>query len=215
MRQVDGNLFAKCRTHSSQTQGMTSFTRCPARMPPFAPAPRRSPASTSSPSYPSYPLVPCRGGRGALSFYLSIPEFINAMFQIPTTTSFPNVTPSPNYPVTQSTLYAAGRAPVYDSATDLEVGACSATFLCQDTGHLSVDISNHLTIDSGLIVSWFTPAIPGHLLADSLVRGMVTEAIVTSTTKVGHNPYYGQTLNLTVSSENDRIYFDFQRRRPV
>jgi hypothetical protein len=38
---------------------------------------------------------------------------------------------------------------------------------------------------------------------------MVTECIVYANTKIGVNPYYGMKFNLTVSSKNGRIYFDF------
>jgi len=146
------------------------------------------------------------------SVFLNTQDFVNALCTVPTTPSFAGITPSP--PVTVSTLYAFGRAPVYDSVTQRQCGTCSATFLCQKTTDIFVDISNYIALDSGLIVSWFTPDNPADLGADTIVNGMVTQAIVRAATKVGSNPYYGATFNLTVSSASGKISFEFQQLPP-
>jgi hypothetical protein len=40
---------------------------------------------------------------------------------------------------------------------------------------------------------------------------MVTECMVVASTAIGVNPFYGQTFNLIVSSDNEKIYFQFTR----
>ena len=155
-------------------------------------------------------LLPCRGVvPSRFSVFLKMQDFVEALCTIPTIPSFPGVTTNP--PVTVSTLYAFGRAPLYDSVTQRMCGTCSATFLCQNTSDIFVDISNYIALDNGLIVSWFTPDNPADLAADTIVNGMVTQVLVQAATKVGSNPYYGATFNLTVSSANGRISFDFQQ----
>ena len=84
----------------------------------------------------------------------------------------------------------------------------------QSTGEgelIYTDISNYLTSDDGLIVTWFTPTTLVNLELDSVINGMVTECMVTVTTKVGVAPLYGQTFSLVVSSSGGRIYFQFTR----
>ena len=71
------------------------------------------------------------------------------------------------------------------------------------------DISNYLAIDDGLIVSWFTPSRPIDLGLDTIVNSMVTECIVTASTLINKNPYYGLTFNLIVSSDSGKVIFDF------
>ena len=155
-------------------------------------------------------LPACRGeAPKRFAVFLKTQEFVDALCVVPTVPAFPGVTPDP--PVTLSTLYAFGRAPVYDAATQCACGTCSATFLCQQTSDIFADISNYLALDSGLIVSWFTPDRPADLAADTLVNGMVTQAIVQAATKVGSNPYFGASFSLTVSSGSGTISFEFQQ----
>lgn len=40
---------------------------------------------------------------------------------------------------------------------------------------------------------------------------MITECMVVASTKIGVNPFYGQTFNLIVSSRDGKIYFEFTR----
>lgn len=139
-----------------------------------------------------------------LVYYLNIADFAESFIQIPTS----NVTDPSS---TISSTYLAGRAPVYDS-NNVKVGTCSASFLCmQNTDGIYTDISNFISVDSGLIVTWFTPTTLINLELDSIINSMVTECIVVASTKVGANPFYGQTFDLIVSSVNGRIYFQFTR----
>lgn len=139
-----------------------------------------------------------------LEYYLYIADFAMSFIQIPTSNLFVD---SP----TISSSYLAGRASLYD-ASNQKVGTCSASFLCmQNADGIYTDISNFISVDNGLIVTWFTPTTLINLEVDSIVHSMVTECLVTATTKVGFNPYYGQTFSLIVSSDDEKIYFQFTR----
>ena len=60
-----------------------------------------------------------------------------------------------------------------------------------------------------MIVSWFTPTTLVNLALDSIINSMVTECIVVASTKIGVNPFYGETFNLIVSSNGQQIQFEF------
>ena len=135
-----------------------------------------------------------------LSYYLYIDDFINSFIEIPTS----NVTVDSS---TISSTYLAGRAPIYNKQNE-KVGTCSASFLCmQNADGIYTDISNYLSVDNGLIVSWFTPTTLINLELDSIIHSMVTECIVMASTKIGFNPFYGKTFNMIVSSDDKKIYF--------
>jgi hypothetical protein len=144
---------------------------------------------------------------GKLSYYLSISDFIQSFIQIPTT----NVT---NPSSTIQSSYLAGRAPLYNSIDNLKVGTCSASFLNMKTedGGIFTDIANYIQTDAGFIITWFTPTRLVNLELDSIINGMVTEAIVTVTTKVGASPFYGKSYNMIVSSDGQYIHFDLTPR---
>ncbi|MCE9516020.1 MAG: hypothetical protein NTY24_10485 [Mycobacterium sp.] len=156
-------------------------------------------------------VTPANGTAGAngtqiarsLSYNLSIAAFAKSFIQIPTSNLATDST-------TTASSYLAGRAPLYD-ANNNEVGICSASFLNMQTGNqIFTDISNYISVnDNGLVVSWFTPTTLANLEIDSIINGMVTDAIVQDVTKVAVAPYFGQKFNLIVSSENGNIYFDF------
>lgn len=135
-----------------------------------------------------------------LSYYLFVEDFIESFIEIPTS----------NVLVDSSTIssrYLAGRAPVYNLRNE-KVGICSASFLCmQNADGIFTDISNYLSIDNGLIVTWFTPTTLINLELDTIVHSMVTECIVVASTKVGFNPFYGKTFNMVVSSDDGKIFF--------
>jgi len=135
-----------------------------------------------------------------LSYYLFVEDFINSFIEIPTS----------NVSVDSSTLsskYLAGRASIYN-ADDEKVGTCSASFLCmQNEDGIFTDISNYLSVDNGLVISWFTPTTLINLELDSIVHSMVTECIVLANTKIGFNPFYGKKFNMIVSSDSSKIYF--------
>ena len=145
-----------------------------------------------------------------ITYYLNISDFAQSFIQIPTS----NVSESS---VTTGSSYLAGKAPIYD-LNNIEVGTCSASFLSMQTTNQDLifcDISNYLVTASGLIVTWFTPTTLANLELDSIINGMVTECIVTVTTKVGASAFYGQTFTLIVSSKDGRIYFEFIRLNTI
>lgn len=140
-----------------------------------------------------------------LSYYIYTADFIKSMIEIPTS----------NVLVDSSTIsskYLAGRAPVYNLQNE-KVGTCSASFLCiqNQDGSIFTDISNYLSIDNGLIVSWFTPTTLINLELDTIIHSMVTECIVIASTKIGFNPFYGKKFNMVVSSDSSKIYFKLTR----
>lgn len=146
----------------------------------------------------------CRPNITDLLYYLYIDDFIQSFIEIPTS----------NVLVDSSTLsskYLAGRAPIYDRE-DQKAGNCSASFLCmQNEDGIYTDISNYLSVNNGLIVSWFTPTTLINLELDTIVNSMVTECIVLASTKIGYNPFYGETFNMIVSSDDQKIYFQLTR----
>jgi hypothetical protein len=139
-----------------------------------------------------------------LSYYLYINDFINSFIEIPTS----NVSSDSS---TISSKYLAGRASIYN-VKDKKVGTCSASFLCmQNADGIFTDISNYLSVDNGLIISWLTPTTLINLELDSIVHSMVTECIVMASTKIGFNPFYGKRFNMIVSSDDEKIYFKLYR----
>ncbi len=139
-----------------------------------------------------------------LTYYLYISDFIQSFIEIPTS----NVLIDSS---TTSSAYLAGRAPLYNK-DDEQVGTCSASFLCmQNEDTIYTDIANYLSVDSGLIITWFTPTTLINLELDSIVHSMVTECMVTASTKVGFNPFYGDTFDMVVSSDDEKIYFKLSR----
>jgi len=138
------------------------------------------------------------------TYYLFISDFALSFIEIPTS----NVSGSGT---TISSKYLAGRAPIYNSNNE-KFGTCSASFLCMQTADgIYTDISNYLSADNGLVVSWFTPTTLINLELDSIIHSMVTDCMVVASTKIGFNPFYGQTYNLIVSSDDQKIYFEFTR----
>jgi hypothetical protein len=140
-----------------------------------------------------------------ITYYLNVADFAKSFIKIPTS----NISAQSS---TIASSYLAGRAPIYD-LNNRQSGTCSASFLnMKSKDGIFTDISNYLSADSGLIVTWFTPTKLINLELDSIIHGMVTECIVTVTTKVGFSVFYGQTFTLVVSSKNGRIYFEFTRK---
>ncbi len=139
-----------------------------------------------------------------ITYYLNIIDFADSFIAIPTS----NISESSS---TIASSYLAGRAPIYD-VNNMQIGTCSASFLCMQTGDgIFTDISNYLSTDTGMIITWFTPTTLINLELDSIINSMVTECTVVVTTKVGVAPYFGQTFNLIVSSDNQKIYFKLSR----
>ncbi len=146
-----------------------------------------------------------------LTYFLKVTDFIESLIEIP-------AHPIRNHHIHNSTTdskYLAGLANIYIPGDDQHsVGRCSASFLCfKNDERFYTDISNYISVDNGLIVSWFTPTTLIDLELDSIINSMVTECIVVAATKIGVNPFYGETFNLVVSSERsggvEQIRFEF------
>ena len=156
-----------------------------------------------------------------MTYFLKVREFIESLIEIPATPipppSRPTPTPHPrpHFPDFQNSTtdskYFAGIANIYVPGDDQHsVGRCSASFLCfKNDERFYTDISNYISVDNGLIVSWLTPTTLINLELDSIINGMVTECIVVASTKIGPNPFYGETFNLVVSSDGQQIQFEF------
>lgn len=139
-----------------------------------------------------------------ITYYLNISDFAKSFIKIPTSNISANS-------LTIASSYLAGRAPIYN-VNNIKAGTCSASFLnMKSKDGIFTDISNYLSSNDGLIVTWFTPTKLLNLELDSIIHSMVTECIVTVTTKVGFSPFFGKTFNLIVSSSGGKIYFQFSR----
>jgi hypothetical protein len=163
---------------------------------------------------------------GLPTYFLDVADFIQSLVQIPAApVKFKNNSGKKDSGLentTTATQYLAGIANLYalddpDTLQPTPVGRCSASFLCFQVPspdpkvpfRIYTDIANFISLDNGLIVSWFTPTFLADLGLDSAIRGMVTECIVVASTKIGVNPFYGETFNLKVASVGDQVRFTF------
>ena len=154
-----------------------------------------------------------------MTYFLKVREFIESLIEIPATPIPPRPPPTPHprptlpdfQNSTTDSKYFAGIANIYVPGDDQHsVGRCSASFLCfKNDQRFYTDISNYISVDNGLIVSWLTPTTLINLELDSIINSMVTECIVVAATKIGPNPFYGETFNLVVSSDGQQIQFEF------
>jgi len=154
-----------------------------------------------------------------MTYFLKVREFIESLIEIPATPIPPRPPPTPHprphfpdfHNTTTDSKYFAGIANIYVPGDDQHsVGRCSASFLCfKNDQRFYTDISNYISVNNGLIVSWLTPTTLVNLELDSIINGMVTECIVVAATKIGPNPFYGETFNLVVSSDGQQIQFEF------
>jgi hypothetical protein len=154
--------------------------------------------------------LPATPNGESMTYFLKVREFIEGLIEIPATPIPPHF-PNPPHNRTTDSKYLAGIANIYmPGANRRSVGRCSASFLCYKNNHrFYTDISNYISVDNGLIVSWFTPTTLINLEVDNIINGMVTECIVVAATKIGPNPFYGETFNLCVSSDSQQIQFVF------
>ena len=138
----------------------------------------------------------------AVTYHLVIADFENSFVQIPTS----NVSGGSS---TLASSYFAGTAPIYD-ANNTKVGEESATFvsIMNNDGVFS-SISNNLSTNDGLGVSWSTPAKPVDLQLDSIVNSMASENMVSSSVKIGSSTTFGQKYDLAVSADSTNVYFQF------
>ena len=142
-----------------------------------------------------------------LTYFLKTTDFINSLIEIPT-----KLVRNPHvHNTTLDSKYLAGIANIYIPGDDQHsVGRCSASFLSYKTAQgFYTDISNYISVDNGLIISWLTPTTLIDLALDSHVNAMVTEAIVVAATKIGVNPFFGETFDLVVSSDGQQVQFQF------
>jgi len=144
-----------------------------------------------------------------MTYFLNVTDFINSLIEIPAKPiKKPHI-----HNTTLDSKYLAGIANIYMPGDNQNsVGRCSASFLCFKNNHrFYTDISNYLSVNNGLIVSWLTPTTLINLEVDNIVNKMVTECIVVAATKIGPNPFYGETFNLVVSSQmsGQQIQFEF------
>jgi hypothetical protein len=165
------------------------------------------------------PVTAQAGAEEPLAYFLKVEEFIESLIEIPATPIKLKHTKTKNS--TTDAKYLAGIANIYILSDDQEadprsVGRCSASFLCfKNTQRFYTDIANFISVDNGLIVSWFTPTTLVDLELDSIIHSMVTECIVVASTKIGVNPFYGETFDLVVSSQVvngvEQIHFVFTK----
>jgi len=153
--------------------------------------------------------LPATPNGESMIYFLKVREFIEGLIEIPATPIPPHF-PNPPRNRTTDAKYLAGIANIYVPGVRAPFGRCSASFLCYKNNHrFYTDISNYISVDNGLIVSWFTPTTLINLEVDNIINGMVTECIVVAATKIGPNPFYGETFNLCVSSDSQQIQFVF------
>ena len=153
--------------------------------------------------------LPATTNGESMTYFLKVREFIESLIEIPATPIPPHF-PNPPRNRTTDAKYFAGIANIYVPGVRAPFGRCSASFLCYKNNHrFYTDISNYISVDNGLIVSWFTPTTLINLELDSIINSMVTECIVVAATKIGPNPFYGETFNLAVSSDGQQIQFEF------
>jgi Coenzyme PQQ synthesis protein D (PqqD) len=158
--------------------------------------------------------LPTTNNEEPMTYFLKVSDFIESLIEIPATPiNNPNINNS-----TTASKYFAGIANIYIPGDDQNsVGRCSASFLCfKNDRRFYTDITNFISVDNGLIVSWLTPTTLINLELDNVIRGMVTECIVVASTKIGVNPFFGQTFDLTVkevsskmSTRVDQVQFEF------
>ena len=158
--------------------------------------------------------LPTTNNEEPLTYFLNVSDFIESLIEIPATPiNNPNINNS-----TTASKYFAGIANIYIPNDDQNsVGRCSASFLCfKNDQRFYTDITNFISVDNGLIVSWLTPTTLINLELDNIIRGMVTECIVVASTKIGVNPFFGQTFDLKVkevsskmSTRVDQVQFEF------
>jgi len=157
--------------------------------------------------------LPTTPNEEPMTYFLKVTDFIHSLIEIPATPI--KFKPPPPHIVNSTTdsKYFAGIANIYIPGDDQNsVGRCSASFLCfKNDQRFYTDISNFISVDNGLIVSWFTPTTLINLALDSIIHSMVTECIVVASTKIGVNPFFGETFDLVVSSQmsGQQVQFDF------
>ena len=152
--------------------------------------------------------LPTTNTEEPMTYFLKVTDFINSLIEIPAKP----VKISHHQNTTTDSKYFAGISNIYIPGDDQHsVGRCSASFLCfKNDNRFYTDISNYISVDNGLIVSWLTPTTLINLELDSIINGMVTECIVVAATKIGPNPFYGETFNLVVSSQMSGQQIQFQ-----
>lgn len=138
-----------------------------------------------------------------LMYYMNISDFSLSFIGIPTS----------NVAVNSSTIsssYLAGRAAIYNM-NNQQVGTCSASFLCmQNANGIFADISNHISINNGLVVSWPAPATLVNL-EKHRYRFHGDEMQCDGIDNDSFESLFGQKYSLAVTSDGAKLYFLFAK----
>jgi len=146
-----------------------------------------------------------------VTYYLNIADLAASFVEIPTS----NVSiESP----TIASSYLAGAAFIYN-VNNVKVGTYTATFLSMQTeAGITTSVTNNLSaadetvlIKDRLMVAWSTLTAPINLESDSILNSIVAEYRVMATTSVGLASSLGTRYDLIVSSDSEKIYFNFLR----
>jgi hypothetical protein len=81
----------------------------------------------------------------------------------------------------------------------------------QNASGIYTDISNYLAANDGLVVTWSTSTTLTNLELDSLINAMIAQSTVIVATKVGSASFFGETFDLFISSDGEKLYFEFSR----
>jgi hypothetical protein len=137
------------------------------------------------------------------TYYIDNAVLDGSFVEVPTSNTVFNVT-------TLSSSYIVGSAPLLDGS-GTQVGTYTATFLSLQTASgITTDITNYLSTDAGLVVTWTTQAAPSNLAFSTIAESLATDNTVTALTKVGSSAYFGKTYNLVVSEGGPGAEFHFE-----
>ena len=137
------------------------------------------------------------------TYYIDNAALDASFVEIPTSNTVFNTT-------TLASSYLVGSAPLLDGS-GTQIGTYTATFVSLETaGGVTTDITNFLSTDAGLVVTWTTQATPSNLSFATITESVVTDTTVTATTKVGSSPYFGKTYDLVVSEGGPGAEFHFE-----
>ena len=137
------------------------------------------------------------------TYYIDNAVMVASFVEIPTSNTVFDTT-------TLSSSYIVGSAPLLDGS-GTRVGTYTATFLSLQTASgVTTEITNYLSTDAGLVVTWTTQATPSNLAFTTIAESLATDSTVSATTKIGSSPYFGKTYNLVVSEAGTGAEFHFE-----
>jgi hypothetical protein len=148
----------------------------------------------------SAPTTPSTDGG---TYFICTAFLVGSFVEVPTSNTVFNTT-------TISSSYVIGSAPLLDGS-GTQIGTYTATFLSLQTASgITTDITNYLSTNAGLVVTWTTQATPSNLTFTTIAQSLVTDSTVTATTEVGSSAYFGKTYNLVVSEGGPGTEFHFE-----